>query len=331
MQKFLFTNDYITARRAYYTNDICDVREGVVIGKEDQALFDVDSLLARRFGKVIESKGVEINTKEILKEWEEDIKNRAFRLHQKPEFVIIKVGSRSDSTLYVNNKIKKAKKLDIEPYLLNLDIDITQHQLNLTMSQIDRPTILQLPLPAHLDATEALSYLKPELDMDGLTNHQKGLLVSGSPNAMIPATAKGVMKIIESLTSVEALRVLIISRSQLIGKPLAQLVLQKDGVPVVMHSRVPKLNLYSEMKKADVIVTGCAKRKIFNHTHFNNMNQIIIDCSMEKVDGIDNVGDVDKEDILLHTRNCIASGYGHTGPATILGLLDNVVKFYEME
>lgn len=279
----------------------------------------------------LQETGVEINTKEILKEWEEDIKDRAFKLHQKPEFIIIKVGCRDDSTLYVNNKISKAKQLGITPVEIALPETASQHQLNSIIKSVKSPATLQLPLPEHLDATEALSYLEPKFDMDGLTNYQKGLLVSNNSKAMIPATAKGVMKIIESLTSVKALRVLIVSRSQLIGRPLAQLILQKDGVPIVMHSRVPKLNLYSEMKKADVIVTGCGKRKIFNHTHFNNMNQIIIDCSMEKIEGVNGVGDVDKQDILLHTRNCIASGYGHTGPATILGLLDNVIKYYEME
>jgi len=278
----------------------------------------------------LQESGAEINTKEILKEWEEDIKHRARVLHQEPLFNIIKVGDRDDSNLYVNNKIKKAKELGLNPIEIALPKSITQYELNAIIGCSSVPTILQLPLPSNLDEKEAISCLKPELDMDGLTNYQKGLLVDGDPMAMIPATAKGVMRIIESLTIVGGLKVLIISRSQLIGKPLAQLILQKDGIPIVMHSRVPKLTLYSEMKKADVIITGCGKRKIFNHKHFNKTNQIIIDCSMKKIDGISGVGDVDKEDVLLHTYNCIASGYGHTGPATILGLLDNVISYYEM-
>lgn len=330
MQKFLFTNDYITAHRACYANDICDVREGLVISREGQVLFNANSLLARNFGKVIKSKGVEINTRGILKNWESSIKIRASVLDQEPQFIIVKIGDKNDSNLYVDNKIKKAKELGIEPYLLHLESNITQHNLNIAMSQIDRPAILQLPLPEHLDAAEALSHLRSEYDMDGLTNYQKGLLAAGDPRAMIPATAKGVREILRVLTDLRGLRVLIISRSDLIGKPLTQLMLQEDAMPIVAHSRVPKLKLYSEMKKADVIVTGCGKRKIFNQTHFNDINQIIIDCSMEKVDGISGVGDVDKEDVLLHTYNHIASGYGHTGPATILGLLDNVVKYYEM-
>ena len=340
MKKFLFTCNYITAHRIYNTYDVCDIKDDVVIGKKGRPLFDVDSNLARRFGKVFEEKdiyeiegcnmGFEINTKGILERWENNIKIRAGVLNQEPQFIIVKVGDRNDSNLYVNNKIKKAKELGIVPYLVNLNPDITQSNLNIAMSQIDRPAILQLPLPEHLDAMEALSHLTPQYDMDGLTSYQKGLLVGGDPRAMIPATAKGVVEILKSLTDLTGLRVLIISRSDLIGRPLIQLMLQEDAVPIVAHSRVPKLTLYSEMKKADVIITGCGKRKIFNSNHLAEGNQIIIDCSMEKVDNIDNVGDMDKEDILLNTYSSIASGYGHTGPATILGLLDNVVKYYEM-
>lgn len=340
MKKFLFTRNYITARRLYTTYDVCDIKDGVVIGRKGRPLFDVDSNLARRFGKVYEEKdiyeieecnmGLEINTKKVLEKWESSIKNRVNILIRDPQFIIIKVGDRNDSNLYVNNKIKKAKELGIEPHLVNLSADITQSNLNIAMSQIDRPAILQLPLPEHLDAVEALSHLRPQYDMDGLTNYQKGLLATGDPRAMIPATAKGVVEILKSLTSLRGLRVLIISRSDLIGKPLSQLMLQEDAMPIIAHSKVPKMTLYSEMRKADIIITGCGKRKIFNSTHLADGNQIIIDCSMEKVDGMDDVGDMDKKDVLLNTYSSIASGYGHTGPATILGLLDNVVKYYEM-
>lgn len=340
MKKFLFTHNYITTRRLFTTYDVCDIKDDVVIDKKGRPLFDVDSKLARRFGKVFEEKdiyemeecnmGMEINTREILEKWENSIKIRASILDKRPQFIVIKVGDRDDSNLYVNNKIKKAKELGIEPYLVYLESNITQYNLNIAMSQIDRPAILQLPLPEHLDAIEALSHLKPQYDMDGLTNYQKGLLASGDPRAMIPATAKGVREILKGVTNLRGSRVLIISRSDLIGKPLIQLMLQEDAVPIVVHSRVPKLTLYSEMKKADIIITGCGKRKIFNSNHLAEGNQIIIDCSMEKVDGIDNVGDMDKEDVLLNTYSAIASGYGHTGPATILGLLDNIVKYHEM-
>lgn len=274
--------------------------------------------------------GVEINTKKILKKWESDIKDRAFRLHLEPRFTIIQVGHRNDSNLYVNNKIKKAKELGIDTRLISLDNVTPQRKLNQIMQEMTGPTILQLPLPDHLNASEALSNLRPEYDLDGLTTYQKGLLVDGDPKAMVPATAKGVIKIAKSLTDLEGLQVLIISRSELIGKPLVHLVLQEDAVPMIAHSKVSKERLYSKMKRADIIVTGCGKRKIFNSEHVGKGEQIIIDCSMEKINGLDNVGDMDKEDILSNTNCHIASGYGHTGPATVLGLLDNVVQFYEM-
>lgn len=277
---------------------------------------------------IMKLSGKEINSKDIIARWQDKISDTIILHNLKPELIIITVGDREDSRLYVNNKVKKAKELGIEPYVVKLDSTITQGGLNIAMSQIDRPAILQLPLPDHLDAVEALSNLRPEYDMDGLTTYQKGLLVDGRDEAMIPATAKGVMQILKWLTTLKGQKVAIVSRSELIGKPLAQLILQNDGYPVILHSKIPITKLREELYNADIIITGCGKRAIFDSSFFRKSGQIIIDCSMEKIEGVKGVGDVNKEDVLLNTNNLIASGYGHTGPATVMGLMENVVKYY---
>lgn len=274
--------------------------------------------------------GRELNTKSILKDWEAEIKERISSLQTTPRLIIVSVGDKNESNLYVNNKLKKAKELGIDTLLLKLGNDITQKQLNTTMCQIDAPAILQLPIPRHLNSDEALSYLRPEYDVDGLTIYQKGLLVSGSNEAMIPATALGVIRLLESETDISGKKVAIISRSELIGKPLFQLILQKNGYPVVLHSKIGLTKILCEMANSDVVVTGCGQRAIFDHRCFRTSGQILIDCSMNKLEGIVGVGDMLKEDILIYTDNTIASGYGHTGPATVLGLMNNVVKYYEM-
>lgn len=275
----------------------------------------------------------EINTKEILKKWQIELEGRLDRLKRnghEPRLNIITVSSNEDGKLYVNNKIKKAEELGIECSIFELDEYTSQDMLNELIGCMRHPTILQLPIPKHLDKEEALRYLKPELDVDGLTIYQKGLLVNGDKKAMVPATAAGVVRIIEHITNIQGKKVVILSRSELIGKPLAQLILQKDGYPIIMHSKIPEYELNYEMMDADIVVTGCGKRAIFDSNNFDVDCQILIDCSMYKSPVRDGVGDIDKEDILKHTDNLIASGYGHTGPATVMGLMENVVKHYEL-
>lgn len=273
--------------------------------------------------------GTEINTKEIITEWEKDIKTRIDKLKCIPQLNIIKVGSREESKLYVNNKIKKSKKLGIDVHLIEFPEDVTQDELNEALRIMNKPTILQLPLPEHLNAEKALENLCPECDVDGLTVYQKGLLAEGRSEAFVPATAAGVIKLIESVREIKGRKVAIISRSELIGKPLVNCILQKDGYPVILHSKVAYHRLKTEMRTADIIVTGCGKRAIFGAENVS-VGQVIIDCSMASKEGINGVGDFDKEDVLLHTKNTIASGFGHTGPATVMGLMENVIKYYEL-
>ena len=96
-----------------------------------------------------------------------------------------------------------------------------------------------------------------------------------------------------------------------------------------MHSQVPEYVSKEYMLNSDIVITACGKRAIFDETYFNIRDQIIIDCSMAKDENIPGVGDLDKDRVMSYTSNKIASGYGHTGPATVLGLIENVVIFYE--
>ena len=276
---------------------------------------------------------MEINSKAVLKTWELDLKRRlraAKKVNRDPKLVIVKVGDDYASGLYVSKKVQKARELGITPIVIELEQNVSQYELNETLKNVKDPVILQLPLPKHLNSNEAISHIHPELDVDGLTSYQKGLLSSRDPRAFEPATAKGVIKLIESQTTIPRKKVAIVSRSELIGIPLSHMILARNGFPVILHSKIPMSKIKKEMVSSSIIVTGCGQRGIFDFRHCKSSRQVIIDCSMAKRDGMSGVGDFDKDSILTYTSNAIASGYGHTGPATVLGLMDNVVKYYEM-
>ena len=272
---------------------------------------------------------IEINTKEIVEKWQEEIKERINKLNFKPALNIIQIGDKEESNIYVRNKMKTGEKLGIEVNIIKHD-KASQKVIECDLEMAYCPTILQLPVEG-INVNKAMRYLSGLYDVDGFTIFQKGLLADGDHRALIPATALGVLRILkETAGSLSGKKVVIVNRSHLIGKPLIQLMLNENAYVTVCHSKTPADELKREMKEADIVITGCGLRKVFDSSYFKD-GQILIDCSMAKVEGIKGVGDMDKEDILKKLNVKIASGFGHTGIATVTALFDNVIKFYELE
>lgn len=272
---------------------------------------------------------IEINTKEIVEKWQEEIKERINKLNFKPALNIIQIGDKEESNIYVRNKMKTGEKLGIEVNIIKHD-KASQKVIECDLEMAYCPTILQLPVEG-INVNKAMRYLSGLYDVDGFTIFQKGLLADGDHRALIPATALGVLRILkETAGSLSGKKVVIVNRSHLIGKPLMQLMLNENAYVTVCHSKTPTDELKREMKEADIVITGCGLRKVFDSSYFKD-GQILIDCSMAKVEGIKGVGDMDKEDILKKLNVKIASGFGHTGIATVTALFDNVIKFYELE
>lgn len=276
--------------------------------------------------------GSEINTKEIVGQWIEELKVRCNNLFTTPYLTIIQIGDNEASNKYIKNKLSMADRLGIYARHLKFPETITQTELNMVMKHYGEfPIILQLPVPDHIDVEKAMKQIDPKSDVDGFTHYQKALLLDGNMNALVPATALGIHRILkETVGDLTGKKVAIVNRSHLIGKPLMQLLLSENAVPTMLHSKVPQDILKKEIYNSDIVITGCGKRKIFNSKNFSP-GQVLIDCSMDRVDGIPGVGDMDKEEILKNVFVKIASGYGHTGLATTVGLMNNVIKTYEIK
>lgn len=276
--------------------------------------------------------GTEINTKEIVDKWIEELKVRCNNLFTTPYLTIIQIGDNEASNKYIKNKLSMADRLGIYAIHLKFPETITQTELNMVMKRYGEfPIILQLPVPDHIDVEKAMKQIDPKSDVDGFTHYQKALLLDGNMNALVPATALGIHRILkETVGDLTGKKVAIVNRSHLIGKPLMQLLLSENAVPTMLHSKVPQDILKKEIYNSDIVITGCGKRKIFNSKNFSP-GQVLIDCSMDRVDGTPGVGDMDKEEILKNVFVKIASGYGHTGLATTVGLMNNVIKTYEIK
>lgn len=278
---------------------------------------------------------MEINTALFAEEWKEQLKIEIKYLKSVPRLVIMMARDYyAPSSIYVKNKEKVANELGIDIKIMNIEWeDKSKEELTDVIKTIvqDNPGssfICQLPFP-QLSEEEIAELIPANADVDGFTNYQKGLLASGSDKALVPCTALGVMRLLEYIHGdLTGESIAIVSRSNLIGKPLIQLALQKNMTPTVLHTKSKEFDKINSFESSNIIVTGCGRRKLFNSYDVNKEAvKTIVDCSMDKIDGVPGVGDFDKEDILDKCPNInIASGYRHTGLLTVVGLFENVIK-----
>ena len=265
-----------------------------------------------------------INTKEIAQEIKDAIRVTMPK-GVVPKLVILQVEGDKASDSYVKNKVKLGKELGIEVEHTLLKSDISQKKLEMIIEHYnaDRDTsgiIVQLPLPNHLDERKALDTIDVEKDVDGLGTKQIGRLTTQSGRIMHPCTALGVINMLINITELEGKDVVIVNRSNLMGKPLQIMLTNEDATVTMCHSRTK--NLKEKIQNADIVITGIGKAKFFDKSYFKD-GQIIIDCSMNVYEG-KLCGDVKIED-LEELDVLVASGTGHTGVMTVLSLMYNTL------
>lgn len=265
-----------------------------------------------------------INTKEMAQEIKDAIK-AATPKGVVPKLVILQVEGDKASDSYVKNKVKLGKELGIEVEHVLLESDIKQKKLEMIIEHynVDYDTngiIVQLPLPKHLDERRALDTIDVEKDVDGLSTKQIGRLTTQIGRVMYPCTALGVLNMLIHITELEGKDVVIVNRSNLIGKPLQTILTDENATVTMCHSKTK--NLKEKIQNADIVITGIGKAKFFDKSYFKD-GQIIIDCSMNVYEG-KICGDVKIED-LEELDVLVASGTGHTGVMTVLSLMYNTL------
>ena len=282
---------------------------------------------------------MEIKTREIVSKWKEELKLEVEKLKAKgvyPKLTIVQDSqTKEECARYKKGKYSNAKELGIECEDIIIETegkDKTSILRDLmdAIEDINNPVIVQMPFTG-ISISDLSTIIPYEYDVDGFTMEQRHLLDINDPKALVPCTAKGVMKLLEELWEgkLSYLTICIVNRSDLIGKPLFKLALQRNMTPIMCHSKTNPYDLKRFMVTSDIVVTGCGKRAIFNSSHVSCGVGAIIDCSMHRgEDG--KVGDFDKEDVLKHYSYInIASGYGHSGLLTTYCLMENVVQVYK--
>ncbi len=264
------------------------------------------------------------------------IEEFATRRGRKPGLAVIIVGADPASQVYVKNKVKTTVALGMESFHFELPQDISEAALIAKVEELNRDPkvdgiLVQLPLPKHIQADLVLETIRPEKDPDGLTVGNLGLLFAGRKR-VAPCTPWGVMKILEHYKIPVAGRsAVVVGRSNIVGKPMAQLLLEANATVTVCHSRTPDLS--SVTRGADIVVVAAGQARFLGRDAFKK-GSIVIDVGMHRPTTGDFAGklcgDVKFEE-LDGWAEAATPVPGGVGPMTIQMLMENTVQLAELK
>lgn len=254
----------------------------------------------------------------------------------KPNLTIIQVGDRPDSSTYVKMKLKAAEEAAIDCHLLKLPESVTEFELLSEIARLNADIavdgiLVQLPIPAHLDETKVTNAVAADKDVDGFGPHNVGeLSKKGGNPTFLPCTPKGIMQLLEhSKVDVAGKNAVVLGRSDIVGRPIANLLTKAHANVTVLHSKTPAEQLQAYLALADVVVVAIGVAN-FVQGSWLKKGAVVIDVGANFVDdatkksGSRMVGDVDFESA-LPVASLITPVPGGVGPMTVANLLDNVV------
>lgn len=272
-----------------------------------------------------------IDGKAIARTIRGELKTRADILQGQgiiPTLDVILIGDHAPSQIYVANKKRAATEVGITSTIHHLPADSSQQDVLALIEKLNAQKthgiLLQLPVPAHLNSLQLLDAIHPDRDVDGLNIANVGRRTLGLAG-ILPCTPKGCIALLKSVQSdLSGLNAVVIGRSDLVGKPMAQLLLRENCTVTQAHSRTR--NLPEICRQADIIVAAIGKPGFVQGDWIKD-GAIIIDVGINRVDG-GIVGDVDFPAAVAHAR-AITPVPGGVGPMTIAMLLSNTLDSAE--
>ena len=271
----------------------------------------------------------------LSKKLREDIALRTRALKARgvtPGLAVVLVGDNPASQVYVRNKVKACADAGLHSVLEKYEATMTEADLLARVDALNQdPTIhgilVQLPLPAHIDANKVIEAIAPGKDVDGFHVASAGALMVGQPGFW-PCTPYGCMKMLESIDyDLRGKHAVVIGRSNIVGKPMALMLLQKNATVTVCHSATP--NLKAMTLQADVIVAAVGKRNVLT-ADMVKPGAVVLDVGMNRNDEGKLCGDVDFDGV-KDVASFITPVPGGVGPMTITMLLVNTLESAERE
>lgn len=256
--------------------------------------------------------------------------------NRKPCLTVILVGDNPASKIYVKNKILIAKKIDIESREILLGSDVTEDELIHHISILNKDQnvdgiLVQLPLPKHISEKKIINLISPLKDVDGFHPKNFGKLFMGDPK-FIPCTPLGCLYMLKhEIEDIKGKNAVIIGRSNIVGKPMASLLLSSDCSVTIIHSKSKNIEVHT--RKADILIVAVGIPQMIDEK-FIKPGAIVIDVGINRLESKNNdnssnkgvlVGDVKFEKVLKIAKK-ITPVPGGVGPMTIACLMHNTVK-----
>jgi len=274
-------------------------------------------------GTKIDGKIIAQTVKDRVKKSTDELKKDGIN----PCLATVLVGNNPASATYVKNKHKACEEVGIITKDHKLDENTTQQQLNSIIDELNQDSsvhgiLVQLPLPKHLNEFETTSRISPLKDVDGLTPHNAGLLAMKKA-ALVACTPSGVMEMFDYHNiELEGKNIVLINRSNLVGKPLYHLLLEKNATVITCHSRTKDIEKFCQ--EADIVITAVGDRTKFILTpEMIKEESIVIDVAISRFEN-KLVGDCDYEKI-IEKASFATPVPGGVGPMTVAMLLRNTI------
>lgn len=256
-----------------------------------------------------------------------------------PKLAIIQVGNRPDSSAYINQKKKFGEKVGAVVEVFRFSEDTEQKYIEEKIGELNEDKsfhgiIVQLPVPKNINSFSLIENIDHRKDVDGLTSKNTKKLLLGDTSGLIPATAKGIMSLLSHYKiDPKGKKAVVIGRSQLVGYPIAQMLLAKDASVIICHSKTK--NIPEIASQADILIVATGNPEFFGKEYVNN-RQVVIDVGInllegkhleEEVPDKKFVGDV-KFDEVKDIVSAITPVPGGVGPMTVASLLQNLFFAY---
>lgn len=273
--------------------------------------------------KIIDGKKISQEIKDELKEKVAYLKEQGTEI----ALAVIQVGEDPASSVYVRNKKRACEYIGIKSVAYEVPEATTQEELLEIIHKCnENPEIngilVQLPLPKHIDEDTVIKAIAPEKDVDGFHPQSVGAMTIGEPG-FLPCTPAGIIQLLKrSGIEIEGKECVIVGRSNIVGKPMALLLLRENGTVTICHSRTKDLREVT--KRADILVVAIGKPKFIDETYVKE-GAVVIDVGIHRNENNKLCGDVDYDKVAPHTT-AITPVPGGVGPMTIAMLMNNCVE-----
>ena len=271
-----------------------------------------------------------LDGKKVSEKILENVKNKVQSMDVKPHLVVILVGEDPASKIYVRNKQKAAEKVGITSSVINFVESITEDELVAKIEELNADPeitgiLVQLPLPKHIDKNKIVTVISPKKDVDGFTPENVGKLAIGIEPYFYPATPQGILMLLDEYSiNLEGADAVVVGRSNIVGKPMAQMLLQRNATVTACHSYTRDIE--EKIKTADILISAVGKKIV--RCKMVKKNSVVVDVGIFKDSNGQLTGDVDF-DYVSSSAGYISPVPGGVGPMTIASLMYNASKVYQ--